>query len=124
MPRSWPPAQGDLFQALPAELRGQIDVLAVNAPYVPSDAIAFMPAEAREHEPRLSLDGGSDGLDFHRRIAAEAAGWLHPSSVLVIEAGRAQASTSAALFEAAGFRSRIVRDADLDGTVVVARLRG
>lgn len=112
--------QGDLFDALPEELRGRIDVLAVNAPYVPSGSIAFMPAEARVHEPRQSLDGGTDGLDVHRRIAAEAPGWLHPASVLVIETGRAQARSSASLFEAAGFRARIVHDPELDGTVVVA----
>ncbi|PPL18764.1 hypothetical protein GY24_09645 [Microterricola pindariensis] len=112
--------RGDLFAALPGGLRGRIDVLAVNAPYVPSEAIAFMPPEAREHEPLASLDGGSDGLDVHRRIAAEAAEWLHPSSTLLIETSSAQAGASAALFSAAGFTTRIARDETRDATVIVA----
>jgi release factor glutamine methyltransferase len=59
--------EGDLYDALPASLRGRVDVLAVNAPYVPTDAIALMPPEARLHEPAVALDGGGDGLDVPRR---------------------------------------------------------
>ena len=65
---------GDLFAELPARLRGRVDVLVANAPYVPTAAIATMPPEARLHEPVLALDGGADGLDLHRRIAAERSG--------------------------------------------------
>jgi release factor glutamine methyltransferase len=53
--------EGDLFEALPSELRGRVDVLAVNAPYVPTEEIAMMPPEARDHEARVALDGGADG---------------------------------------------------------------
>ena len=56
--------------ALPAGLRGRVDLLLVNAPYVPTAAIALMPPEARLHEPRTALDGGPDGLHLHRRVAA------------------------------------------------------
>lgn len=112
--------QGDLFAALPTALRGRVDVLAVNAPYVPSASIALMPPEARLHEPHSALDGGLDGLDFHRRIAADAGSWLHPGSTLLIEASAEQAPVSAALFEAAGFSARIARDESRDATVVVA----
>ena len=56
-------ACGDLFDALPARLRARVDVLVVNAPYVPTAAIALMPPEARDHEPGVALDGGADGLD-------------------------------------------------------------
>lgn len=112
--------QGDLFTALPDSLRGKVDVLAVNAPYVPSDSIAFMPPEARLYEPRNALDGGHDGLDFHRRVAADAVSWLHPESTVVIETSTAQATQSAALFTASGFHTRIVHDQGIDGTVVVA----
>ena len=114
--------QGDLFDALPPTLRGRIDVLAVNAPYVPTDAIALMPPEARLHEPHSALDGGHDGLDFHRRVATDAASWLHPESTLLIEASAAQAPLSAALFHVAGFTTRVVHDDDLGGTVVIATL--
>ncbi|MEV8213407.1 putative protein N(5)-glutamine methyltransferase [Leifsonia sp. NPDC077715] len=112
--------EGDLFAALPVALRGRVDVLAVNAPYVPTDAIALMPPEARDHEPPVALDGGPDGLDLHRRIAAEAADWLAPGGTLLIEAGDAQASTSAALFAAAGLDATVDADADTGSTIVVA----
>ena len=112
--------EGDLFQALPPELRGRVDVLAVNAPYVPTEAIALMPPEARDHEPALALDGGVDGLDLHRRIAAEAAGWLASGGSLLIEASVEQADVSAALFAAAGLDAHVESDEELGATVVVA----
>src|ERR1700751_1459240 len=55
--------QGDLYQPLPARLRGRVAILAPNVPYVPTAEIAFLPPEARAHEPRVALDGGLDGLD-------------------------------------------------------------
>jgi release factor glutamine methyltransferase len=113
--------RGDLFDPLPPGLRGRVDVLAVNAPYVPTGAIALMPPEAREHEPGVALDGGADGLDVHRRIAAEAAGWLAPGGTLLIEAGEEQAAVSAALFAASGLTTRVESDDDLGATVVLAR---
>ncbi|MET1019527.1 MAG: putative protein N(5)-glutamine methyltransferase [Microterricola sp.] len=113
--------RGDLFAALPNTLRGRVDVLAVNAPYVPSASIALMPPEARVHEPHSALDGGLDGLDVHRRVAADAGGWLRQGAILLIEVGAEQAPTSAALFEAGGFTTCIARDGSRDATVVVAR---
>nr|WP_202627880.1 putative protein N(5)-glutamine methyltransferase [Cellulomonas sp. APG4] len=110
---------GDLYDALPARLRGHVDVLAVNAPYVPTEAIATMPPEARVHEPRTALDGGSDGLALHRRVADGAAVWLRPGGVLVLETSTTQRDLSAGLLRRAGLRTRVVRDDDLDGTVVV-----
>src|SRR5437899_444694 len=87
--RNLPPTahvyQGDLYRPLPAELRGRVAVLAANVPYVPSDEIATMPPEARDHEPRAALDGGADGLDILRRVAADAAAWLRPAGHLLIE---------------------------------------
>ncbi|AMB58592.1 putative protein N(5)-glutamine methyltransferase [Microterricola viridarii] len=112
--------QGDLFAALPQALRGHIDVLAVNAPYVPSDAIALMPPEARLHEPHSALDGGPDGLNFHRRVARDAAGWLRPRARIVIETSAEQAPTSAAIFETAGFRTRVASDDSRGATVILA----
>lgn len=107
---------GDLFAALPEELRGRARVIVCNAPYVPTDAIAAMPPEARDHEPLLALDGGHDGHAVHRRVIAEAASWLATDGVLVIECGRRQGPVLAALMDAAGLRSTIVeRD---DGTAV------
>ncbi|MGW9631043.1 putative protein N(5)-glutamine methyltransferase [Agromyces sp. NPDC055520] len=111
--------EGDLYDALPRELRGRIDVLAVNAPYVPSEAIAMMPPEARDHEARLALDGGGDGLDVHRRVAASARSWLAPGGALLIETSVRQAAVAAAFFEAAGLDARIVHDDEADATLVV-----
>lgn len=113
--------QGDLFAALPGTLRGGIDILAVNAPYVPSASIARMPPEARLHEPHSALDGGLDGLDVHRRVAADAGTWLRSGATLLIEASAEQAPASAALFEAEGFATLIASDDSRDATVVVAR---
>jgi release factor glutamine methyltransferase len=112
---------GDLYDALPDRLRGHIDVLVVNAPYVPTEAIATMPPEARDHEPRVALDGGGDGLDVQRRIIAEAPGWLSPGGRLVIETGRSQASGTVAACAAAGLRAHVVTDDDLAATAVVAQ---
>lgn len=57
---------GDNCEPLPASLRGRVDILVANAPYVPTESIRLMPPEARIHEPRMALDGGSDGLDVQR----------------------------------------------------------
>ena len=113
---------GDLFAALPTSLRGEVDVLAVNAPYVPTDEIGLMPAEARVHEPALALDGGPDGLDLHRRVAVEAPQWLRPGGVLLIETSVRQAPGTAAICAAAGLHPEIVRDDELDATAVRAVL--
>ncbi|WP_420841071.1 putative protein N(5)-glutamine methyltransferase [Herbiconiux flava] len=114
--------EGDLFEALPAGLRGRVDVMVVNAPYVPSAAIATMPAEAREHEAPIALDGGGDGLDVQRRIVAGAAEWLAEGGRLLIETSEQQAPLTAALFEAAGLQPHVERDESLDATVVVGHI--
>jgi release factor glutamine methyltransferase len=110
--------QGDLYAALPANLRGRIDVVVANAPYVPTDEIDLMPREARDHEPLVALDGGADGLDVHRRIAEGLATWLAPAGQVLIEISPAQAPVLAALLADAGMATEIVRDDDLDATVV------
>lgn len=113
---------GDLDAPLPVNLRGRVDVLVANAPYVPTAEIAHMPAEAREHEPRTALDGGADGVALHRRVAAVAPGWLAPGGHLLIETSERQAPATAAACAAHGLLDvRVVRDEDVDGTAVVAR---
>ena len=113
--------EGDLFDALPEDLRGRIDVLAVNAPYVPTSEIAMMPPEAREHEASVALDGGADGLDVHRRVAAAALQWLAPGGHLLLEASARQAPTTAAIVEHGGLNARIVRDDEIGATVVIGQ---
>ncbi len=108
---------GDLFAALPPDLRGRVAVIAVNAPYVPTDEIAMMPAEARDHEPRTALDGGHDGVGFHRRITAEAPHWLAPGGHLLIETSRRQAPLTAAALTEAGLTTQVHHDPERDSTI-------
>jgi release factor glutamine methyltransferase len=109
--------QGDLFDALPGALRGRVGVLICNAPYVPTAEIAFMPSEAREHEARMALDGGDDGLAILRRAATAAGEWLAPGGVLLVETSERQAPPMAAAMTAAGLTARVHAD-DADATVV------
>ena len=111
--------RGDLFAALPVELSGRVAVVACNAPYVPSEAIALMPPEAREHEPRVTLDGGADGLAVLRRVVAGAPGWLRARGSLVFETGAGQVSAAEAMLVSAGMEVRVARDPDAGATVLV-----
>jgi release factor glutamine methyltransferase len=111
--------EGDLYDALPGGLRGRVDVLVANAPYVPTGRIADMPPEARDHEPRVALDGGPDGIDLHRRLAAGAGAWLAPGGVLLIETGPSQAGATTAAMAAAGLTTRVVEDDEIGGCVAV-----
>ncbi|WP_193605972.1 putative protein N(5)-glutamine methyltransferase [Nocardioides dongkuii] len=125
--RNLPPGRvhkGDLYDALPAALRGRFALLAVNAPYVPTEALALLPPEARLHEPALALDGGADGLVVQRRVVAGAPAWLAPGGRLVLETSAAQAPATRALMRAAGLAATVHRDEDLDATVVVGALSG
>ena len=81
-------------------LRGRADILICNAPYVPTGDVAFLPAEARDHEPLVALDGGLDGLAILRRAASDAPGWLAPGGVLLVETSDRQAPEMAAAMAA------------------------
>ncbi|WP_208750921.1 methyltransferase [Arthrobacter sp. PM3] len=110
--------EGDLYTPLPGRLRGRVRVLAVNAPYVPSADIGTMPPEARLHEPRACLDGGADGLEVQRRVAAGALQWLAPGGELLIETSRRQASRTAGILRSHGLAVRILKSEELGATVV------
>ncbi|MFC5908805.1 putative protein N(5)-glutamine methyltransferase [Streptacidiphilus monticola] len=110
---------GDLFAALPAELRGRVDVLIANVPYVPSADVPLLPPEAREHEPLLALDGGSDGLAVLRRVAAAAAAWLAPGGHLLSETGEHQAEAARAAFASGGLSASLARDPERYATLVL-----
>ena len=109
--------EGDLFAAVPDDLRGSVDVITANTPYVPSDQVALLPPEARDHEPRHTLDGGPDGLDLLRRIGTEARSWLRPGGTVLIEINESQYDAALDAFESAGLvtSGRI----DPDGTSVI-----
>ncbi len=110
---------GDLAAPLPATLRGRVAAIVANVPYVPSDAVALMPPESRDHEPRATVDGGPDGLDVLRRVAALAPGWLRPGGVVWSEVSDAQAPVALAALAEAGLVG-VVRQDDERGATVVA----
>ncbi|HYU03638.1 MAG TPA: putative protein N(5)-glutamine methyltransferase [Jatrophihabitantaceae bacterium] len=110
---------GDLYEPLPVALRGRVDVLVANAPYVPTGEIGLMPAEARVHEPRVALDGGKDGLDVQRRVAAEASRWLAPGGYLLVETSERQAPRTVEAFARHGLTARVATSDELNATVVV-----
>ena len=91
------------------------DLIVSNPPYLPSALMPELPPEVRIHEPRLALDGGSDGLAVIRRIATAARSYLRPSGALVLEtAGGDQASAAAALLRGAGW-DQVAMRGDLAG---------
>lgn len=95
-------------------LTGGFDLILANPPYVRRSEIAGLQKEVAEHEPRLALDGGEDGLDAYRRIAAEMPRLLRPGGAAVVEVGRGQWGAVAGLF----------RVADLPVAVPAADLAG
>ncbi|MFC8513307.1 putative protein N(5)-glutamine methyltransferase [Streptomyces sp. NPDC057257] len=110
---------GDLYEALPADLRGRIDILAANVPYVPTGEVALLPAEARDHEPLVALDGGGDGLDVLRRVAVEAPRWLAPGGCLLVETSEAQAPAAVEAFTGSGLTARLATDDERYANVVI-----
>ena len=113
--------EGDLLDALPVSLRGLVTVLTANAPYVPTEEISLMPPEARLHEAAIALDGGADGLDIQRRVAADAAKWLAPNGYVLVESSKRQAPMSAQIMERVGFSTRILFDDERESTVIVGQ---
>jgi release factor glutamine methyltransferase len=103
---------GEWFAALPTELRGRIDLIVSNPPYVAdSDEL---PPVVRDWEPASALFSGVDGLDDLRTIVSEAPSWLAPGAVLVVELAPTQAAAVAVLFGDAGFVDVAIH-ADLSG---------
>ncbi|MFI6452710.1 putative protein N(5)-glutamine methyltransferase [Streptosporangium amethystogenes] len=110
---------GDLYAPLPGTLRGRVDLLVASAPYVPTEAIGLLPPEARIHEPRVALDGGEDGLDVVRRLAAAAPLWLAPDGHLLVETSERQAPRTVEAFTRNGLIPRVTGSDELDATVVI-----
>ena len=116
--------EGDLYAPLPRELRGRVEILVCNAPYVPTAEIELMPREARLYEAHLALDGGGDGLDVHRRVASDAPAWLAPGGHLLIETSRDQAARAVEIFTRAQLAARVTHSDELDATVVIGSRSG
>jgi len=111
--------EGDLYEPLPNKLRGRVDVLVSNAPYVPTESIKLLPQEARKHEGMVALDGGVDGLDVQRRVAAAALHWLAPGGYLLVETSERQAPMTAEIFTRNGLIPQMANNDELDATVVI-----
>ncbi len=111
--------EGDFDAALPERLVGRVDVLVANVPYVPSAEVRRMPPEARDHEPRVALDGGVDGLDVVRRLIGIAPRWLGSGGRVLFEVGSAQVEAAVAVVEAAGLVSQVRSCAEREAMVVV-----
>jgi release factor glutamine methyltransferase len=114
---------GDLYEPLPATLRGRVDVLVANAPYVPTEAIRLLPPEARIHEPRVALDGGADGLDVLRRVTAAAPLWLAPGGYLLVETSERQAPQIVEAVAQNGLIPRVASSDELSATVVIGTMQ-
>jgi release factor glutamine methyltransferase len=95
-------SRGDLFEAIPSGL-APFDVVTANPPYIATAEIASLARDIKEHEPRLALDGGADGLSVVRRVVAGAPEVLTPGGVLAVEVGAGEARDVARLFEDRGF---------------------
>jgi len=88
--------QGDGFNALPQ--REQFELIISNPPYIPTAEIATLDPEVRDFDPRGALDGGVDGLDFYRRLAAEARPFLKPGGEIMLEFGDGQGEAIGEIF--------------------------
>lgn len=113
---------GDLFAPLPDRLRGRVDVVVANVPYVPRDHIAMLPSEARDYEPLATLDGGHDGLRIADRVVHEARDWLRVGGHVLVEVSDRQAEAAVGLLETNGYTARIIVDDDLAATVAIGQV--
>jgi release factor glutamine methyltransferase len=114
---------GDLGSALRDD--ATVDVVTAVAPYVPTDDLAFLPADVTRYEPRRALDGGGDGLTVVRRVIADAARLLRPGGWLLVEVGGAQDAAIVAELTEWGFTAaRPWRDHDGDLRGLAARASG
>lgn len=113
--------RGDLYEPVPDALRGRVDVIVANAPYVPTDELGTLPAEARDHEPALALDGGRDGTHVQKRIFEGAAQWLAPEGHVLVETSQAQAPHITKACALVGLIARTEYSADHESTVVIAQ---
>lgn len=113
---------GDMFDAIPDDKH--YDLIVCNPPYIPSDVIETLDVEVKDHEPRMALDGGKDGLDYYRIIAEKASLHLKSGGVLALEIGSDQAADVRKLLRNAGTYDKIelVRDlAQLDRAILAVR---
>ncbi len=110
--------QSDMF----ASIKGKFDLIISNPPYIPSADIDGLDVEVKDHEPRIALDGGSDGLDYYRILAKDAATYLNAGGHLALEVGAGQAADVKAMLDAS-YDVEIIKDMQGVERMVIARLK-
>jgi len=101
----------------------QFDLIISNPPYIPSAEIATLEPEVRDFDPRAALDGGADGLDFYRNLAAEAKPFLKSDGKIMLEFGDGQAEAVATIFETQKWIVEAVKeDYSHRARILIARL--
>jgi release factor glutamine methyltransferase len=115
--------EGDWFAALPTQLRGHVDLVVSNPPYIAAHEVAELPPEVTSYEPHAALVSGPTGLEAIERILGEAGEWLSVNGRLVIEIAPHQSDEATAFAEGRGFRAEVRRDLAGRDRVLTARLR-
>jgi release factor glutamine methyltransferase len=106
--------EGRLDEPLPREFQQRVDVMTAVVPYVPTDALRWLPRDVQKYEPALALDGGNEGTDFLVEVVRKSTSWLRPGGWLLLELGGEQAEPIGQLLEECGFQDVEVM-ADDDG---------
>ncbi|CAN5687624.1 peptide chain release factor N(5)-glutamine methyltransferase [soil metagenome] len=115
--------RGDMFHALPARLRGTVDVITGHIPYVPRGEVDDLPSEVKEHEPLFTLtDESSDGLSLIRGAIFDAPGWLKPGGWLLLEVSDDLTTKLRQMCKKAGLEDHGAAS-DADGLSVVVEAR-
>ena len=110
--------EGDLFAPLPERLKGHVDVVVANPPYVGTDEADSLPLDVVDHEPHLALFA-DDGLSVIRRLVDEAPRWLAPRGWLVLEISERHPAEVEEMLRERGFRDVFVEQ-DLAGKARIA----
>lgn len=113
---------GSRFEAVPRHLKGEVDLVISNPPYVRHEDIAQLDPEVAQHDPHTALDGGPDGLVFYRAIASELGEWLRPGGWVALEIGHDQAADVQEILTAGAMQDiRVIKDYAGKDRVVIAR---
>lgn len=114
--------ESDLFSSIGKEYLGSFDIIVSNPPYIPERDIESLQIEVRLHEPRLALSGGEDGLDYYRKITAEAGKYLAKGGILIYEIGAGQGADVADIMKRNGFKEiTVIKDLEDRDRIVAGR---
>lgn len=96
--------KSNLFNEVPNSLKGKLDMIISNPPYIPTKDIKMLMKEVREHEPSIALDGGQDGLDFYKLIIKDGKEYLKSGAILIFEIGYNQGKIVSQVLKSSGFK--------------------